>query len=89
MNCWVMFLVSFLGAFAISLYFSANTVVYYLMRSEVDSTEMDDVYLEQSEEELEPTLSPPPTSVEVTTETTTVSVTPPDSSAPPPAPSAG
>jgi hypothetical protein len=57
MNCWVMLLVSFLGAFALSLYFSANTIIYYLMRSEVDSTELDDVYLEQSEEELEPALS--------------------------------
>jgi hypothetical protein len=56
MNCWVMFLVSILGAFAISLYFSANTIIYYLMRQEVDSTELDDVYLEQSEEEMEPTL---------------------------------
>ncbi|MGD0463393.1 MAG: hypothetical protein ABSB74_12985 [Tepidisphaeraceae bacterium] len=89
MNCWVMLLVSFLGAYTISLYFSANTIIYYLMRSEVDSTEMDDVYLEQSEEELEPVLSAPATSVAVTTETTTVSVTPPDSNAPPPAPSPG
>jgi hypothetical protein len=67
-NCWVMLLVSFLGAFAISLYFSANTIVYYLMRAEVDSTEMDDVYLEQSEEELEPALSGATATVTVTTE---------------------
>jgi hypothetical protein len=50
---WVMFLVSFLGAFAISLYFSANTIIYYLMRQEVDSTELDDVYLEHSEDDLD------------------------------------
>jgi hypothetical protein len=68
MNCWVMFMVSFLGAFAISLYFSANTVIYFLMRGEVDQTEMDDVYLEQSEEELEPALNSPPATVVVTTE---------------------
>jgi len=71
MNCWVMFLVSFLGAFAISLYCSANTIVYYLMRNEVDSTELDDVYLEQSEEDLEPVLGG--TVVAVTTETTVMS----------------
>jgi hypothetical protein len=53
MNAWVMLMVAFLGAYAISLYFSANTIVYYLMRAEVDVTEMDDVYLEQFEEELE------------------------------------
>jgi hypothetical protein len=69
MNCWVMFLVSILGAFAISLYFSANTIIYYLMRNEVDSTELDDVYLEQSEEEMEPTLVA--ASVTVTSEGTT------------------
>ena len=68
MNCWVMFLVSFLGAFAISLYFSANTIVYYLMRNEVDSTELDDVYLEQSEEDSEPAMGA--VAVAVTTETT-------------------
>jgi hypothetical protein len=66
-NCWVMFLVSFLGAFAISLYFSANTIVYYLMRSEVDSTELDDVYLEQSEDDAEPVLGA--VAVGVTTDT--------------------
>jgi hypothetical protein len=41
-----------LGAFAISFYFSANTIIYYLMRREVDATELDDVYLEQSEEDF-------------------------------------
>jgi hypothetical protein len=50
---WVMLLVSFLGAFAISLYFCANTIIYFLMRNEVDSTEIDDVYLEQFEDDLE------------------------------------
>jgi hypothetical protein len=80
--CWVMLLVSFLGAFAISLYFSTNTIVYYLMRNEVDSTEMDDVFLEQSEEELEPTL----VSATVTVTTEGSPVTPADP--PPSAPSA-
>jgi hypothetical protein len=86
-NCWVMFLVSFLGAFAISLYFSANTIVYYLMRSEVDSTELDDVYLEQSEDDSEPVLGA--VAVGVTTETTVVSENAPaDSQAGPNQPSA-
>jgi hypothetical protein len=77
-NCWVMFLVSFLGAFAISLYFSANTIVYYLMRNEVDSTELDDVYLEQSEDDSEPVLGA--VAVGVTTETTVVTENPPSDS---------
>lgn len=83
-NCWVMLLVSFLGAFAISLYFSANTIVYYLMRSEVDSTEMDDVYLEQSEEEMEPALGGATATVTVTTETTVTGDAAPSDSSPPP-----
>jgi hypothetical protein len=49
---WIYLTISMLGAFAISFYFSANTVIYFLMRHEVDATEMDDVYLEQSDEEF-------------------------------------
>jgi hypothetical protein len=49
---WVYLTVGMLGAFAISFYFSANTIIYYLMRREVDATELDDVYLEQSEEDF-------------------------------------
>ncbi|MBC8108047.1 MAG: hypothetical protein H7Z14_15780, partial [Anaerolineae bacterium] len=64
---WVYLTISMLGAFAISFYFSANTVIYYLMRNEVDATELDDVYLEQSDEEFTDTV----TTTTVTTETTT------------------
>src|SRR5205814_1160283 len=49
---WVYIVIGMLGAFAISFYFSANTVIYYLMRNEVDATELDDVYLEQSDEDF-------------------------------------
>jgi hypothetical protein len=57
---WVYLAIGLLGAFAISFYFSANTIIYYLMRREVDATELDDVYLEQSDEDFaEPV---PPTS---------------------------
>jgi hypothetical protein len=56
---WVYLLIGLLGAFAISFYFSANTIIYYLMRREVDATEMDDVYVEQLDEEF--TETPPPT----------------------------
>jgi hypothetical protein len=54
---WVYLTVGMLGAFAISFYFSANTIIYYLMRREVDATELDDVYLEQSEEDFGDTAS--------------------------------
>jgi hypothetical protein len=47
---WVYLAVAVLGAFAISFYFSANTIIYTLMRREVDATELDDVYIELIEE---------------------------------------
>jgi hypothetical protein len=34
------------GAFIISFYFSANTIIYSLMRSKVDSTAIDDIYID-------------------------------------------
>jgi hypothetical protein len=49
---WVHLAIAMLGAFAISFYFTSNTIIYYLMRREVDATEMDDVYLEQVEDEF-------------------------------------
>ncbi len=49
---WVFLTISMLGAFAISFYFCANTLIYYLMRREVDATELDDVYLDQTDEEF-------------------------------------
>lgn len=51
-SLWVYLAIGLLGAFAISFYFSANTILYLLMRREVDATELDDVYLEQSEEDF-------------------------------------
>jgi hypothetical protein len=49
---WVYLVVGLLGAFALSFYFSVNTIIYFLMRNEVDATELDDVYLEQSDEDF-------------------------------------
>lgn len=53
---WTQLLAMLLGAFAISFYFVASTVIYYLMRKEVDATEMDDVFLEQGDEDFADTL---------------------------------
>src|SRR5262249_5253806 len=55
---WIYLVVGMLGAFVISFYFSANTVIYYLMRNEVDATEMDDVYVEQSDDDFSDTSMP-------------------------------
>jgi len=60
---WVYLVIAILGAFVISFYFSANTIIYYLMRREVDATELDDVYLEQIDDEFaEPTPAVSPSS---------------------------
>ena len=48
---WVHSLIAALGAFAVSFYFSSNTIIYYLLRRDVDATEMDDVYVDPSEED--------------------------------------
>jgi hypothetical protein len=80
---WVYITICMLGAFTISFYFSANTIIYYLMRREVDATELDDVYLEQSEEEFgEGAAGGVPGGVAVTTTTTTTEVIAPPSPAP-------
>jgi hypothetical protein len=49
---WVYLAIAMLGAYAISLYFSSSTIIYYLMRREVDATAIDEVYLEPSDDEF-------------------------------------
>jgi hypothetical protein len=73
---WVYLTIGMLGAFAISFYFSANTIIYYLMRREVDATELDDVYLEQSDEDFGgDAAGAAAPAVTATTTTTTVTTT--------------
>lgn len=79
---WSYLVIAMLGAFAISFYFSANTIIYYLMRREVDATEMDDVYLEQPEEEFVEEAASRPTTPPVA-ETTAGSAAPMESGPPP------
>ena len=49
---WVHIVIGLLGAYAISFYFSVNTIIYYLMRREVDAAELEDVYVEETEDEF-------------------------------------
>ncbi len=56
---WVYLTISMMGAFVMSFYFSVNTLIYYLLRNDVDATEMDDVYLEQPEEDFSETTASP------------------------------
>ena len=77
---WVHLVIAILGAFAVSFYFSANTIIYYLMRREVDATDIDDVYLELVNDEFAdpimpdapPTDAPEPTATVIVEKTTVV-----------------
>ena len=42
-------------SFIISFYFSANTIIYSLMRKTVDNTAFEDIYMQFDEAEVEPT----------------------------------
>jgi hypothetical protein len=56
---WVFAMVGLVIAFAISFFFSGYTVIYLLLRRVVDSTEMDEVYVEEFETKMpEPLTSP-------------------------------
>jgi hypothetical protein len=52
LSFWIYIAVGILGAFAISFYFCANTIIYLLMRRDLDATAIDEVYLEQSDEDF-------------------------------------
>jgi hypothetical protein len=75
---WNYLAISMLGAFAISFYFSASTIIYYLLRREVDATELVDVYVEEADDDLADTGPVVPANVATVTTTSsgTVVVTP-------------
>jgi hypothetical protein len=82
---WVSLVVGMLGACAISFYFSAGTIIYMLLRNDVDATEMDDVYIDQPDEEFNET-APAPTAPAAVTSGQPVDVAaPPPSTTEPPA----
>jgi hypothetical protein len=47
--------IGFVVSFIISFYFSANTIIYSLMRNKVDDTALEDIYTPGDEAETEPT----------------------------------
>lgn len=51
-SIWVYIVLGLLAGFVVSFYFTANTIIYYVLRREVDLTELDDVYLEETEDEF-------------------------------------
>jgi hypothetical protein len=51
-HIWVYMVVAFVGAYALSFFFSATTLIYLLLRRDVDATDLDDVYVEERPEDL-------------------------------------
>ncbi len=54
---FLLVIVGLLVSFILSFYFSANTIIYSLMRNKVDGTAIEDVYTELDEATAEPTTS--------------------------------
>jgi hypothetical protein len=64
---WVFTMVGLVIAFAISFFFSGYTIIYLLLRRIVDSTEMDEVFVEEFETKMpEPLPATPETAVSET-----------------------
>lgn len=58
---WVFVVVGLVGAFAVNFYFSSCTLIYGLLRREVDATDIGDVYLDEPDpDDLSPTSAPVP-----------------------------
>ncbi len=57
---WLYLFLGLLGAFVLSVYLSTNTIIYYLLRQDVDATELDDVYLEPDAEDFDDGPEPEP-----------------------------
>ena len=49
----VLLAIGLLWAFLASFYFSGSTIIYYLLRRDVDATDHEEVYMEEEEEEME------------------------------------
>jgi len=48
---WVYLVVGLVAAYLLTYAVSASTVIYYMLRRKVDATDLDDVYVEETEEE--------------------------------------
>ena len=88
MSFWIYMTISLLGAYVISLYFSSSTIIYYLMRREVDATGLDDVYIEPSDDEFADPVPDviPPEGAPVATDAMLDTNAPPANDPPPGAP---
>jgi hypothetical protein len=64
MAFWLHLLFLVMLGFAYSFFWSASTIIYFLLRKRVDDTEMDEVYVEEEDEAY---LTPPPSTLAPTT----------------------
>ncbi len=51
---WVSLVVVLVWAFLATYYFSASTIIYFLLRQAVDATDLEDVYIDTYDEDAEP-----------------------------------
>jgi hypothetical protein len=56
-SIFLLVIVGLLASFIISFYFSANTIIYSLMRNKVDNTALEDIYTHFDETEIEPAIT--------------------------------
>ncbi len=57
MAIWIYLLIGLVLAFIITFFCSASTMIYYLLRRQVDATDLDDVYvIDEDQDELEATV---------------------------------
>ncbi len=54
-NLFILVIIAALVSFVISFYFSANTIIYALMRNRVDNTALEDIYTYPEDVKTEPT----------------------------------
>ena len=86
---WVFLTVSLLGAFVVNYFFCGSTQIYFLLRREVDATDYDDVYYEETQEPA-PVAPPEPAPAGTETPAAPTAEAPPtgpetpEDSAPPP-----
>ena len=48
---WVLLVIGLVWSFLASFYFSASTVIYFLLRRDVDGTDLSEVYTEEDDED--------------------------------------
>lgn len=73
----VLIVAGLMWSFLVSFYFSGSTIMYFLLRRDVDGTDLEDVCIEDDEEDFAPTDAAPPGRIG------------PETAAPAPAPAGG